>query len=72
MTITVLQRNDRPELWRETMKDISRAHKDGKNIFGQVLTRPTGVMLSFELSLNPFMACDVKYRKLPHDQKYSI
>ena len=71
MTITVLQRNDRPELWRETMKDISRAHKDGKNIFGQVLTRPTGVMLSFELSLNPFMACDAwkSIEKLPHDQK---
>lgn len=71
MTITILQRNDRPELWRETMKDISRAHKDGKNIFGQVLTRPTGVMLSFELSLNPFMACDAwkSIEKLPHDQK---
>ena len=71
MTITILQRNDRPELWRETMKDISRAHKDGKNIFGQVLTRPTGVMLSFGLSLNPFMACDAwkSIEKLPHNQK---
>ena len=29
MTITVLQRDDRPELWRETMADIRKANLDG-------------------------------------------
>ncbi len=57
MTITVLQRDNRPELWRETMADIADANADGAKIVGQVLTRPTGIMLGFEISLNPFMSC---------------
>jgi N-acyl-D-aspartate/D-glutamate deacylase len=71
MTITVLQRDNRPELWRETMADIAAANADGAKIVGQVLTRPTGVMLGFEISLNPFMSCAAwrEIEELPHDQK---
>lgn len=71
MTITVLQRDNRPELWRETMADIAAANADGQHIVGQVLTRPTGVMLGFEISLNPFMGCETwkKLADLPHAQK---
>ncbi len=65
MTITVLQRDNRPELWRDTMNDIARANADGQNIVGQVLTRPTGVMLGFEISLNPFMGCETWKRLAP-------
>ena len=71
MTITVLQRADRPELWRETMADIRKANLDGNHIVGQVLTRPTGVMMGFEISLNPFMACRAwqEIEELPHPEK---
>ena len=71
MTITVLQRDDRPELWRETMADIQKANLEGNHIVGQVLTRPTGVMLGFEISLNPFMACKAwqEITDLPHPEK---
>jgi N-acyl-D-aspartate/D-glutamate deacylase len=71
MTITILQRNDRPELWRETMSNIANANANGSKIFGQVLTRPTGVMLGFQISLNPFMACDAwrEIEDLPHKEK---
>ncbi len=71
MTITVLQRNDRPELWRETMSNIAHANANGSKIFGQVLTRPTGVMLGFQISLNPFMACNAwrEIEGLPHKEK---
>jgi len=71
MTITVLQRDSRPELWRETMGDIAAANAEGAQIFGQVLTRPTGVMLGFEISLNPFMGCDAwrEIKDLPHAEK---
>ena len=71
MTITVLQRDKRPELWRETMADIAEANAQGAQIFGQVLTRPTGVMLGFEISLNPFMACEAwaGIKDLPHEEK---
>lgn len=71
MTITVLQRDNRPELWRETMADIAEANADGQHIVGQVLTRPTGVMLGFEISLNPFMGCETwrKLAPLSHAEK---
>ena len=71
MTITVLQRNDRPELWRDTMADIAKANLDGSKIVGQVLTRPTGVMLGFQISLNPFMACAAwrEIEDLSHKEK---
>jgi N-acyl-D-aspartate/D-glutamate deacylase len=71
MTITVLQRDNRPELWRETMADIAEANADGARIVGQVLTRPTGVMLGFEISLNPFMGCPAwrEIVDLPHTEK---
>lgn len=71
MTITVLQRDSRPELWRETMADIADANAAGARIDGQVLTRPTGVMLGFEISLNPFMACDAwrEIQDLPHPER---
>lgn len=71
MSITVLQRDDRPELWRDTMAEIDKANEEGAAIIGQVLPRPTGVMMGFEISLNPFMACDVwrEIAHLPHTQK---
>ena len=71
MTITVLQRDDRPELWLETMADIRKANLGGNHIVGHVLSRPTGVMLGFEISLNPFMACRAwqEIEELPHPEK---
>jgi N-acyl-D-aspartate/D-glutamate deacylase len=53
------------------MADIAEANDNGARIVGQVLTRPTGVMLGFEISLNPFMACDTwrKLADLPHAEK---
>ena len=54
MAITILQRDSRPELWRDLMSGIVDANADGADIKGQVLTRPTGILLGFEISLNPF------------------
>jgi N-acyl-D-aspartate/D-glutamate deacylase len=53
------------------MADIAAANAEGAQIFGQVLTRPTGVMLGFEISLNPFMACPAwrEIADLPHVEK---
>lgn len=54
MAITILQRDSRPELWRDLMADITQANEEGAQIVGQVLTRPTGILLGFEISMNPF------------------
>ena len=55
MSITILQRDSKPEEWRRIMADIVDAQNDGIGIKGQVLTRPTGVLLGFEISQNPFL-----------------
>ena len=55
MTITILQRDARPEGWRDLLDRIALANADGLPIFGQVLTRPTGIMLGFEISQHPFI-----------------
>jgi N-acyl-D-aspartate/D-glutamate deacylase len=54
MAITILQRDSRPELWRDLMSGIADANANGADIKGQVLSRPTGILLGFEISLNPF------------------
>ena len=54
MAITILQRDSRPDLWRDLMAGISKANDEGADILGQVLTRPTGILLGFEISMNPF------------------
>ena len=55
MSITILQRDTKPEEWRHIMGGITQAQKAGLPMMGQVLTRPTGIMLGFEISQNPFI-----------------
>jgi N-acyl-D-aspartate/D-glutamate deacylase len=55
MSITILQRDNKPEEWRLLMRQIADANKAGHQMMGQVLTRPTGIMLGFEISQNPFV-----------------
>jgi N-acyl-D-aspartate/D-glutamate deacylase len=55
MAITILQRDARPEEWREITGWIADANRSGLPMLGQVLTRPTGIILGFEISQNPFL-----------------
>ena len=55
MSITILQRDNKPEEWRRLMARIAQAQQAGLPMMGQVLTRPTGIMLGFEISQNPFI-----------------
>ncbi|MBT6277048.1 MAG: amidohydrolase family protein [Chromatiales bacterium] len=54
MAITILQRDSKPEGWRELMRHIADARASGLDMKGQVIGRPTGVLLGFEISMNPF------------------
>jgi N-acyl-D-aspartate/D-glutamate deacylase len=54
MAITILQRDNKPEEWREITGWIAEAHRAGVEMYGQVLTRPTGIILGFEVSQCPF------------------
>ena len=55
MAITILQRDNRPEEWRRLCGWIAEANAAGLPMLGQVLTRPTGILLGFEISQNPFV-----------------
>jgi N-acyl-D-aspartate/D-glutamate deacylase len=55
LSITILQRDNKPEQWRSLMARVAEAQKAGLPMMGQVLTRPTGIMLGFEISQNPFV-----------------
>ena len=55
LSLTVLQSDKRPDGWREILAEIAAANRDGLAITAQVRSRPTSVLLGFELSQNPFM-----------------
>lgn len=57
MTTTVLERDSKPAEWRNLLDKIAAANADGLAMTGMVLTRPTGIMLGFEISQNPFVDC---------------
>jgi len=58
MTMSLIQFDDRPEVWRKTLDGIRAANAAGEKVTGQVLPRPIGLMLGFEISMNPFMLCE--------------
>ena len=57
MTTTVLERISKPQEWRHVLGMIADANAAGHAMTGMVLTRPTGIMLGFEISQNPFVEC---------------
>ncbi|MBV9118510.1 MAG: amidohydrolase family protein [Acetobacteraceae bacterium] len=56
MTMSLVQRDQRPTLWRDVLDFVEEANADGIPMTAQVISRPIGVMLGFEISQNPFMA----------------
>jgi N-acyl-D-aspartate/D-glutamate deacylase len=71
MAITLLQRDNKPEEWRRLAGWIADANAGGLPMLGQVLTRPTGVLLGFEISQNPFVGRPSYQRiaALPFEQR---
>jgi len=55
MTFSLLQREQRPTLWRELLDNVAEVNRAGFDMKAQVMGRPIGVMLGFEISQNPFI-----------------
>jgi N-acyl-D-aspartate/D-glutamate deacylase len=55
MTISLLQREHRPDAWKTILGHIHASNDAGARIMGQVMARPVGIMLGFEISQNPFV-----------------
>ncbi len=54
LSVLLIQYNDFPDRWRETLSHIINANKMGINTTGQVGSRPIGVLMGFNTSVNPF------------------
>ena len=65
VTLTLLQSDARPDGWRDLLRHIEDANAEGMRITGQIRSRPTSVLLGFELSQNPFMGRP-SYKKIAH------
>ncbi len=57
MSFTLNQKHGDPNGWRRLLDLTHEAQAQGLNIRGQVLGRPTGLLLGHELSQNPFVHC---------------
>jgi len=71
VSFTFMQAPHEPGAWKGTLEDLEQAKRDGLEIRGQVIPRPTGAMLGLELSLHPF-ALNPSFREiadLPLEQK---
>ena len=54
LTVLLLQVNNAPDRWRETLTAIHAARERGQEVTGQVGTRPIGVNLALEGTVHPF------------------
>ena len=65
LTFSLLQRENRPTLWRDLLAHVDRAAAQGVRMSAQVMGRPVGLMFGFELSQHPFLARP-SYQSLLH------
>jgi N-acyl-D-aspartate/D-glutamate deacylase len=57
LSIAIAQWHHVPKRWRALLDWVGEARRDGLQIVAQVPGRPIGLLLGFELSMNPFMFC---------------
>jgi N-acyl-D-amino-acid deacylase len=57
LSFTVNQKDSDPDGWRELLALTDQAVADGLPIRGQVLGRPTGLLMGYDVSVNPFLRC---------------
>jgi N-acyl-D-aspartate/D-glutamate deacylase len=51
------QSNENPDAWRGVMRHLADANAKGPPIRAQVYPRPIGIVLGWDLSINPFSLC---------------
>jgi len=56
-SFTMAQANENPEAWRDIMAHLAEANTRGPRIRAQVFPRLIGMVLGFDLTVNPFNLC---------------
>jgi N-acyl-D-aspartate/D-glutamate deacylase len=65
VAFSLVQANAVPNNWRRVLEMTSQANDDGLPISVQVMPRAIGMMLGYELTLNPFVTTD-SYKAIAH------
>jgi len=65
LSYTLHQKRSYPDGWRDLLRLTREANAQGAEMRAQVIGRPTGVMLGFELTAHPFIGCP-GYRPIAH------
>jgi N-acyl-D-aspartate/D-glutamate deacylase len=65
LSMNITQRETDPEGWRRMMRMIGEANAAGHSMRGQVMGRPIGLVLGFELTDNPFSG-HPSYKAIAH------
>jgi N-acyl-D-aspartate/D-glutamate deacylase len=65
LSVSLVQFNDRPELYREVLDRIAAANRAGYHIRAQVAARSMGMLLGLQCTLHPFITNPV-WRSLSH------
>lgn len=70
-SFAVLQENAIKDKWQWVLRLIEEANAEGIPIRAQILPRPIGILVGWELSLNPFMFCSTwkSLENLPREAK---
>jgi N-acyl-D-amino-acid deacylase len=63
VSVGLLQSNDKPEEWRESLQRIDAARASGLNVRGQITVRFVGLMFNWCGSLHPFM-CKPTWKRI--------
>ncbi len=71
MSVNITQRESDPDGWKRMMDMVAQANADGVRITGQVMGRPIGLLMGFELTDNPFSHHPLwrQIEKLPMPQR---
>ena len=56
VSFSLLQVDQAPERWREMLDELDRAAADGVEIRAQVASRPIGILMGLQATINPFLA----------------
>jgi N-acyl-D-aspartate/D-glutamate deacylase len=56
VSFSLLQVDQAPERWREMLDELERAAADGVEMRAQVASRPIGIIMGLQATINPFLA----------------
>ncbi len=57
LTFSISPLNAQPNRWRQVLRMVERANRDGARMVPQVTGRPIGVLMGLDLTMHPFSAC---------------